>query len=243
MTSEEILEQQAAWHAKAMQGCLYAAFIYKNTPSETDMERIVLFEKDKGLISSITELINIRIIDPDNSIISLIIPGIQTPNDLLAFIEDIRTLTNWEVNDDENHDNIRLVKMRVPLTCPNAKEETVYAWVLGFGPFDFFPPTRQSPFFEILIPTKSKNFLKNKFGRLSPTKQQNDTVERGGSTDESHIADAFIKDITDNAKMDRFFWASSINRKNQLLADSGQHNDVNAKARVTFSYPINSVTK
>lgn len=91
-----------------------------------------------------------------------------------------------------------------------------------------------------MIPTKSKEFFKNKFDRITLTRQGIESKDRGGEASDSHVADIFLKDITNNSAIDDLFWEKSTQRKFNLLTNFGNnvYHDVNAKAKVTFSYPI-----
>lgn len=243
INESKILEQQAMWHNRSLQGCVYAGYIFSKNPSEVGLTRLCLLEAtNKKLIDTINKLVAAKINDDNNCILSILLPNILSLPDFLSFLELCKTYSDWSIEDNEVYQNNRLVKIRVPLNSSIENEEQIFSWVLGFAPFEFLPHTRQSPYFEIMIPTKTKEYLKNKFQRITPTKQTSDTRDRGGTIIEAHLADVFIKGITDNPKMDNNLWANSIKRKNQILSNFGQKSfdDSNAKAKITFSYPSKS---
>jgi len=236
------LERQANWHNRSLQGCLYAGYIFRNNPAEVGLERLCLIEPtNKKLIATLKDLIATKINDDNNCILSIVLPNIVSLSNLLSLLDLCKTYTDWLIEDDEVYQENKLVKIRVPLPSSIENEEQTFSWVLGFGPFEFLPQTRQSPYFEIMIPTKTKEYLKNKFNRMTPTKQSNDSKDRGGTIVEAHLADVFIKNITDNLTIDNILWTNSIKRKNQILSNFGKDSfdDSNAKAKITFSYPSN----
>jgi hypothetical protein len=241
MTPVEIVEAQRQWHAKSNQGCLFAAYLYNKTPPESNFNRICLDRSlSKDLIGDVAGAIAEHISNENSFILSIILPKLTTVEHLREFIELAKTNTNWTIDDSELWQKHRLVKVRVPLNEINEKSEAVFGWLLGFGPFVFYPKTRQSPYFEILTPTKSKAFLKQKFNKHSLTQHTEKTVDRGGTSADAHLADVYIKDLTDHDTRDQKNWTATSARKRKVLtqSDTIPFDDTNAKAKISFSYPI-----
>jgi hypothetical protein len=174
----------------------------------------------------------------DNYLLSFILPSITHLDDLLRFIEFSKSETDWKVLDNDVYDGKRIVRIRVPMDEVDTNGNKTHAWMLGFGPFNFFPLTRQSPYFQIMLITKSKSFFKETYNKYSLTQHLQNAKDRGGDVYDAHLADIYIKTVTDNAEMDANLWGNSSKRKWQLLRKGGQEHDANAKAKVTFSYPV-----
>ncbi len=241
MDNDQIIAEQSAWHAKTLQGCIFAAYLFQKLPKESNIHRISLNEPiSKDLILKISELITEHINRIDSFLISIILPQIIKKEHLIEFIELSQQNTSWVIDNSELWGDLKLVKIRVPLNEKNEKGEMIFAWMLGFGKLDFFPKTRQSPYFEIIVPTKSKYFYKNNFNKYSLTQHTPGSKDRGVKDIEAHLADVYIKGITDDDYMDNSLWDSTSKRKYKILTESGTlpFNDTNAKAKITFSYPV-----
>lgn len=238
---QEIIKTQLNWHAKSLQGCLYAAYAFKNDRSGTKLLQKVLEEGvNKKLVSNVYTIINKSISNPEVNYVSLIIPAIDNRNKLVDFISLLKENTSWHIYDDTIYKGKKVVKIRVPLGEKDQDDKEIVSWALFFAPMDFLPPTRQSPYFEMVVLTKSKYFLKEKYNRYSLTKELKDSIDRSTSTDDAHLADIYIKDITDNPRKDEKLWAGSSKRKKQLLTENNKiaYDDTLAKAKVTISYPV-----
>lgn len=108
--------------------------------------------------------------------------------------------------------------------------------MLGFGLFDFFPKTRQSPHFEIIVPTKSKSFFKERFSKYSHFQHFYDSWNRKGEINSAHLADIHIDKITDDVHKDNKFLKGTSNLKKTILEGvGGDYNDIRAKAKISFS--------
>lgn len=253
MTADQIIQKQIEWHGRSSQGCIFAAYLFKKDPPESKVKRNCFDrEINKDLIDEVFSLIKKSINDPDTYVLSIIFPRINTKKQLIDLISLFKEYTDWQIDDSDLWKDHKLVKVRVPLNQKDSNDKEIYSWMLGFAPLEFLPLTRQAPFFEIILPTKSKYFLKEKFGKYSFTQHFSDSQDRGGSTDEAHLADIYIKDVTDNTIRDKQMWDNTSNyvdevgnvnygRKYKVLTDSGRldFDDTNAKAKITFSYPIN----
>lgn len=239
MSIEDILQQQITWHSKANQGCIFAAYLFKHSPSESKLNRFC-FDEDLSneLILKIANITESNITDRENHMVSFILPRISSKEGLLEFLDLVRSNTNWTIQDSDRHNNDILVRLRVPFNEFDADSKQVYAWVLGFAPLDFLPITRRSPFFEIMLATKSKMFFKEEYNKFSLTQHVPGGINRNTQSDDAHLADLYMNDVTDNPRKDKLLWKQSTERKWYLLRKSGQETDINAKAKVTFSYPI-----
>jgi hypothetical protein len=232
---------QLKWHKQAKQGCYFAAILADKEKSIKAGFIRKCFHKpiDQSFIFEMVDYVSKAIFDQSVNLVSLLIPSITSKSQLMLFIDLIRNNTEWEVDDSELYKGFRLVKIRIPLNEISENDKIIYSWVLFFGPFDFFPETRQSPSFEFVLSVKSRYFLRDKYKRFSLTKQYEDSIDRGGQSSDAHIADVFIHDVTDNIKRDSRKWNDSSSRKREILTkqESVYFDDNRAKAKITCSYP------
>lgn len=238
MTTEEIEHQQIAWHSQANQGCIFATRLIKSNPPESKFKRFCFDELiSSSLVEKITTITSEALKDHENFVLSFIIPSIKDKEGLIMFIDYLKNHSNWTIQDSDRFEGQKLIRIRVPFDEVDDTGRPIFAWVLGFAPLNFLPITRRSPFFEIMLVTKSKRYFKDKFNKYSMTQHHPDCMNRNTDTNDAHLADLYIKDFTDIPEKDKHLWKQSKAKKWYLLNKDGQDNDTNAKAKVTFSYP------
>ncbi len=234
--------QQDNWHGKSKQGCIFAAFLISQDPEESNVRKLCYSENlNETLLIKMHDEVIKAIADTDVFAIRFLLPQLTTKEHLQEFIELAKSHTTWEIEDSEVYNDLRLVKCRVPFPGQvDDKQNQIVSWALGFGPFVFYPDTRQSPHFEFMLPVKSKQFLKDRFKKFSLTQHAKESHDRGGEPHEAHLADIYIPTVTDNVARDNQMWESSQNRKQELLTKGGNipYDDHAAKAKITFSYKI-----
>ena len=240
MIIESVIAEQQKWHGLSMQGCIFAGHLFKNLPESSKIHSKCFLENiSQELIENIELLITDLIKDENAFLVSIILPAVKTKADLLTLIDLCKKNTDWTIEDEEIWENKRLIKIRVSLGENDESGSEIFSWMLGFGNFSFFPPTRQSPYFEIMLPLKSKYFFKKTFNKFSLNQHFEESIDRGTATKDAHLADVFIEKVTDNLKRDELLWNQSKSRKKKLLTtENKEYNDTNAKAKITFSYPI-----
>lgn len=239
--NDYIIDKQVKWHSGSNQGCLFAAALMKIDPIKGKVNRHCLDKVlSKELFEEIKSIINKQILNQDCYILSLILPQIIDYEGLVSFIEYSKIYTDWLILDkDISLDNgHKVIRIRVPLGEQDETGQEIYAWMIGFAPLAFLAPTRQSPYFEIMIITKSKKFLKEKYNKYSYTQHLEDSVDRGGELQDAHLADVYIEGYTDCPYKDNAFWGYSSLRKWSILKKKNHDYDSDAKAKVTFSLPV-----
>ncbi|EHH2868146.1 hypothetical protein J7076_004804, partial [Vibrio parahaemolyticus] len=102
------------------------------------------------------------------------------------------------------------------------KYEDKVSWVTGFGPFSFFPETRQAPFTEISF-------------RIKP-KPQYDYELKESPEDVLHLAHMDIKNVGE--KTFKKYWDSSLKNTEKRL---GHKPDFISAAKTSFSIPREQV--
>lgn len=230
-----VLDEQLAWHQKMRQGCIYAAHLAKkslapppNSYYSDYWGRAVLSGHDQTTVLSMTAFVNDCHQHPERQLASVLLPDIKTRKTLIDFVGTVQShypgvIIQYEDSTRSSH---TLVRIRVPLS------DGVCAYALGFGPFDWLPPTRQAPFTELVLPTKSKQFLKNKYNRHSLNQAQPDSQPRAPEPTFVHLADINVENVTTDTELDTRYWHSTHDIKIAKL--SGDNSD-RAKAKVTFS--------
>jgi hypothetical protein len=231
---QQVINAQVDWHSKGSQGCSFAQYLHTHSENLESIHRVVLsgslsdeiIDEMKAGFARMTQV-------PTNQILSFIIPSITTNTDLADFVGLIRkNASSWRIESDVEQ-NLVLMKISVPMVGESDSNGVqVYAWMLSFGPFEHYAPTRKSPYFEILLATKSKQQLKTQYSRFSLHKQLPDSQERKGAEHDAHLADLYIRGLTNDIPKDKKYWSGAINMKKAKL---GGASDFNAKARVTLT--------
>ncbi|MBN4051607.1 hypothetical protein JYU16_02220 [bacterium AH-315-M05] len=237
---EEVLEEQLAWHKLTKQGCAFAAFMSKD-PKKFGWERICIDEEvNEELINKINEKIISSIKDEKIFALSIILPKITTDQDLSKFVSIAKQLSIWNIRDDEEYDtNLTLIRISVDVDETTAIGDPINAWILGFGNFETFAKTRRSPYTELAMTVKSKQFFKHKYNKHSiyqytPTSQHRD--KNMESAHEAHLADIHLVDTTDNEKTDKKLWKATQGSKRRILGLplDEKFDDPRTKAKVTL---------
>lgn len=218
-----IIEIQKDWHKLGQQGCKFAQFLSLNPLEHGWLISVVNVSTqdpwEKEIIFNLNKQVSQSIRDSNTQALSLIFPLIKSHLDLINLINAFNKLSNWFI---EPGDQIEIpgkpplinIGIRVALNS-----EGVLAEVLGFGPFDFFSETRQSPFTEIVFVTKPKIFPQ-RFEKMNSDPQK------------AYLADMPLRMET---KVGEKMWAGTFAHKKKILAN---FDDPRAKARVTFSVPL-----
>lgn len=243
-TCEEVLRVQSVWHKSAKQGCYYAVFMSRN-PEQYDWKRICI----KGIVSEeLLNKINSEIVASmkDNNIqaLSIILPDVLSNKDLTKFVEIAKKVTKWKILSKKiAHTNFTLIKINVNIGETTEIGTEVGAWILGFGKFDFFAKTRQSPYTEIAMTVKSKQYFKSKYNKHSvyqytPKSQHRDKKMK--SAHDAHLADIHLSGRTDDVKKDKKLWEGTQKHKRIILNlpldidAEDKSDDPRSKAKVAF---------
>lgn len=133
------------WHREGKNGCLFAQIAARKA-EHVGWQRLSLGPDD-----SVSEPLARALADPECQLLSLSFPFVNTPELLLAWVRRLISapgliLSHLEVVDERVALSLRTVVAPGP----------VLAWIMGFGPFDFFPATRQAPETELVIRTREK---------------------------------------------------------------------------------------
>lgn len=227
--------EQLDWHRAGKQGCMFAqAMSVKYNDQSLFWSRVVI-DKEIGLelVLEIIDFVNKCSKQEDNQAASIIIPSIKSLEDLISFLKLIKSNfpgVFFETDNASIKDHT-LIAIRFP----SAFEDNISFWVLGFGNFEFLPKTRQSPLFEIVFATKSKDYLYKKYNRYSHLQPTENSKIRKGELDSAHLADIQIEGTTEKTKKDNKLWENTQNQKKAVLGDL--YGDIRSKAKTSFTLP------
>jgi hypothetical protein len=208
---ELVAKIQQHWQRRRGQiGCAFAQFMSDDPPSH-DWHRLVITGSlpQTWQAPEMGQYLNDAIQDQDNSALSLIVPEVRNDRQLAELIWHVSALPNClilEFDDSAQSEEIIYIGLRVPLN------ENVLAFALVFGPFSYFPLTRQAPFTEIIFPTKPK----------TPPLRKGLTKDPGSA----HLADVHLR-LGDDA------WQKMMKNTKRLKAEVLSRDHPGARARVT----------
>ncbi len=230
MNFSQIIEEQNSWHRRAKQGCAFAAMLANQERPESKIWFKVCCNDviNADLIKEMQSEIKSAVDNEDCQVLSIIIPAIKDEIDLKFFIY---TLNKYypNINIDCNYQkekNYTLVKIKIPI------DETKFSWLLGFINLETSPLTRKTPYPEIVIATKSKQYLMEKYDRFSLHKPNSDSITRNEDDNSVHLADIHIDNVTNNTTLDNKLWNSTSKLKKAKLEGRDDHR---AKGKVSFT--------
>lgn len=214
-----VVAVQNRWHRKGFNGCVFAQAVASKA-SELGWRHEVIAEEintdnRKTIAKSIEIAIEKARTGPDVRILSVLFPQVkEVPHlvDVTRLLVSDEVPSVFLVNKEVAEGHIAL-SLRISIS-----ESKQLGWIMGFGPFDFFPNSRHSPVTEIVIPVKPK-----------PA-----SVFHRHSHDQSaaHVAD--IPTNLDDSVMEHL-WHATHSRTRYIL--HGEPNQFSA-ARTTFTLPI-----
>lgn len=212
--NDEITESvQSHWHSIAANGCVFSAMCIRPQFNSRWRIEVVRLESSwfKSNKAKINKIIEESIRSEDCEMLSLLFPNIVSIEDLSTLIKEIRKLRLVKELDHLNYNDHKLISFRLSLG------QEVLSWMMLFGPFDFFPNTRQSPVCELIFRVKPKP--PNQYHQLT----------KGDK--EAHLADYNLP--LEQKRMDPL-WSLTMERTRKIL---GTPPDEISAARTTLSIP------
>jgi len=202
------------WHGEGRNGCIFALLSARKAEELGWYDYVIIEPKiaqdNDELKRNIQGKILEAIQNPSCEIISLLFSNVTTDKELVDLIHTLLSIDCIELVKEGFLDNKVTLALRVALSNKN-----VLSWLMAFGPFDYFPQTRQSPITEIAIRVKIKPLIQ--FYR-----QNNDR-------ESAHLADLPIRyDYILQEKI----WQNTLKRTRIIL---GAEPNVFSAARTTFT--------
>lgn len=208
---------QNDWLRRGQSGCLFARHILRNAPG-SGWRALAFYPEDTGwdaCCKRLDQVIEETIASPDGELLSLLFPFADTLDGLMQVIRAVDSLDRTRLFPVGAH------KARVGVGVRVHLDSGVESWVLGFGPYHFFPPTRQAPVTELIVRTKARARVPR--------------VATDSSRVSAHVADAPL-DIDSN-QFNRL-WHASIRRTQAML---GPDDRALSRARITFALPLATI--
>lgn len=206
-TDDQIIDEQRLFFERNLTGCAFAAHAAKD-PAKYEWSQKIVRPTQYGMLD---DLIKAAIAEPLVSTLELIFPEIESDAELDAFISKMPSALIFL------HQILDTSKRRCFRFRAQIGEEQSY--ISGFGPFEYMPVTRQSPYTSIVIRVKPRPdydwFLKEPEAGLV------------------HIADMDMKGMPDRTL--RRMWKNSFWRVAGLL---GKAPDEESAAKTTFAIPL-----
>lgn len=224
-------EVQRQWHSRYEQGCRFAAVLSVRNDARDRMDDVGWFQIvvtgvgddlwSPGALPDLNAQVRrlARRVKAAQAM-SLIFPAVTQPVTLVRLIREIGSLPGRVLEAPPADEGVKppLDAAMLHLGLRYEVADGCRAYALGLGPFDFFPPTRRSPFLEIALVAKPARGT-SKSPRLKRTAH------------EAHLAYMNI-DWLEAPAFERLFDSTRELRRKLLGGD-----DPSAKARVTFSVP------
>lgn len=206
---------QRHWHSRGQNGCVFAQ-VAANGAGQNGWRSIVVKGNIQDVLSpenraTIGSNVALAIRDPECEIVSFLFPQIIEPGDLVLLLRGLIDTPNIVLSDATKRDDMISLALRVVVL------ELVLSWLMGFGPFTFFPTTRQAPITELTIRTKVKP--DKLYERLNQDREA------------AHLADMPLE-LAEKAWPR--LWDSTLKRTRSILGGEPDHFSA---ARTTFSVP------
>jgi hypothetical protein len=216
--SKLVADLQRHWHSRGQNGCVFAQMTAAKSAEKGWASYVVNLPAKElaGEAETISKLFQETIAVPELQLLSLLFPKVNSLDELLELVKQFVALFGFTTVEYPLGDLIG-VGLRYAL-----QEGDLSSWLVGFGPFDFFPFTRQAPVTELVFRGKEKP--EKMFHRLNQERSQ------------VHLADVPL-DVEDVVA--EKLWQSTYAKTRMLLGgDEARTTNILATAKVTFSVPL-----
>ena len=206
------------WLLRPQVGCVFAQLLAR--PAYRTGIRTVVARGSSGLGNpselavQIAHLVNESVEDPSTEALSVLLPQILDVESLTRLVWELGKQPGWTIEQERLwRGTLVLIGLRFGIATGVVTE------MLGMGPFDIFPTTRQCPVTTLEIRTKAKGARK---------------THRSKTHDAAHLAALPIGSILTGAEYGSRFSKFTPWLKKRIL---GRQGDLRAKAGVTYSVP------
>lgn len=217
-----VAEIQTHWHQKGQNGCVFAQRAaarsgeigWRNKVVPNTLDDIL----DVPTLDHVDRIIDEGIQSNETEVLSFLFPHITDPVELVYLLRALSSETrNIYLGNEVDMGKLMGVGLRVNIPSGQNPE----SWLVGFGPFDFLPQTRQAPVTELSIRTKPKP--PDLFHRLNDNQL------------EAHLADVDLN-LPDPAMEN--YWKATQRLTRQILGgDVARKETKLASAKYTFGVP------
>lgn len=212
MNDVELKSQHFEFFSRNDSGCAFAAYASRNADR---LEWAVAIMRNSEL-PGLDSLIEGFVADPSVSTLSIILPDVVTDSDLDALIPMLngKELSLYEEFDSATN---RCYRFR-------ARVLEEFSFVSGFGPFSYFPVTRQTPSTALVMRVSARPLFTWDLKEPTP-----------GIV---HVADMDMKGLADRQL--KRMWGNSFLRTAGLL---GHKPNEESAAKTTFVVPLERARK
>ena len=211
-----VAKVQSHWFMLGQSGCVFAQHLMASSASAAWHAFVCpspATPEDGDWTHSLDELIAREIANPSCELMSMLFPATVTESQLVVLIRTLLGCDRMELLPLQVACESVGVSLRLNVGMANVCE----SWVLGFGPFECLPATRQAPVTEIVFRTKESAHAPRQEG-----------VRSGNYV---HVAD-FPLHLPEKKRAS--LWHASVLNRQALL---GPHDETFAKARFSFALP------
>ena len=148
--AELVAGVQRDWHTQGQTGCVFAQGLARTLPDDAWPSAVV--PQVRGAGARVDAALASATASTEAQLLSVLFPTVDRPCALLALLAELaRSSERLLAEPLDEHREMTLLRLRAVVTG-----DGVLAWILAFGPFDFWPPTRRGPVAELLFRVKPK---------------------------------------------------------------------------------------
>lgn len=145
---------QRDWHIRGQNGCVFARLAALAAGGLRWDYVVADFVPGVSTTAAVGEMVRDHAAADGVEVLSLLVPGLTTADEVVRFVRELAESSAFWLERDDVIDELVVAHLRYPVP---AAPDDVQAWVMGFGPFDWMPGTRRSPYFELVIRVREKN--------------------------------------------------------------------------------------
>lgn len=212
-----------AWVRSRQAGCQFASVLATQQESPYWRPLVARVPRDQDDLDSLQEVLEGASAAPEIHALMVILEDVELPSDLTRLIASLCSHPSWSCCEPTTVQPSLGGRERFSIGLRWRMPTGELAFVLGFGPFGFLPPTRRAPYCALTIPTCPHSKL------------------RGGSAEERHLCDmreerfeGCIEIEGESRNQWDYFWTETERWRGELVSD---YDEEAAKARVTFVLP------
>ena len=206
------------WLKRGQVGCIFAQ-LFGRMRNRGGLSTVVVATSDEltpsELARHIDSLVDGSISGTETNAISVLLPGVRDAVTLTNLMVHLSTLEGWQIELEMPwRTTMIMVGLRRYLS------EDIWAEVLGLGPFQFLPPTRQSPITSLELRTSPEP---------APKSKTSDSMRA------AHLAQLTADFLT----VEQYKTRRTLTKgwRTRILGGASGARDHRAKARVTFALP------
>ena len=212
-----------AWVRSRQAGCKFASALATQQESRYWRPLVTRVPQESDDLDSLQDVLEGASAAPEIHALMVVLEDVELPSDLTRLISGLCSHPSWTCCEPTAVKPSIAGRNRFSVGLRWRMPSGELAFVLGFGPFGFLPPTRRAPYCALTIPTCEHSQL------------------RGGSAEERHLCDMREERFDGTIDIDGesrnqwdYYWAETEQWRDDLVSE---YDEEAAKARVTFVLP------